>query len=251
MISQEATDGRDGAVTVVTLDRPRGNALDAEALDLLVASVEDAARDPACSAVVIRSAGPHFCAGWDTGGFAELGRRSAEELAAELCRVHGLLRRLWEVPAVTVAEVRGMTAGFGIGLLAHVHIAVAAADARFALPEVAHGIAPAGVLVDLARTLPAKAVLDLVLTGEPVTADRARELGLVSRVVEPDALGAEAARLAGAIAGHPRSGVVRALEGYRRLAAAPPGAELASAAASAAFSVKEAMAAPRPEGKAR
>ena len=252
MVSQKVLVRRGGAVAEVTLNRPsRGNAVDTEMLELLVASVTDVANDPGCAVVVIGSAGDHFSSGWDTAGFAELGRRSAEELAAELCDVHRLLEELWAVPAVTVAGVQGMAAGFGLGLLAHVHVAIAAADARFALPEVRHGIAPAGVLVDLARVLPAKAVLDLTLTGEPVTAERARELGLVSRVVEPDALGAEVERLAGVIAGHPASGVTRALESHRRITAAPSGGALEAAAASAAFSVKQAMAARRPEGNDR
>ncbi|ROO85794.1 methylglutaconyl-CoA hydratase [Actinocorallia herbida] len=240
---------RRGAVAVVVVDRAeRGNAMDTATLEALVGAVEEAAADPECAVVVVRPAGRHFCAGWDTSAFPDLARASAEDLAAELRGVHAALDRLWRVPAVTVAEVKGMTAGFGLGLLAHLHLAVAAADARFALPEVGHGIAPAGVLVDLARALPPKAALDLVLTGEPVGADRARELGLVSRVVAPEALEAETARLAGVVAGHPASGTGRALVSYRRATSVSVEAAVAAAAMDAAFSVREAMAARRPEG---
>lgn len=238
---------RDGAVASVVLARPdRGNALDAAMLDALVRAVEETAAE--CAVVVVRGEGRHFCAGWDTGGFAELGRGEAEVLAAELRAVHAALGRLWRVPAVTVAQVSGMTAGFGIGLLAHLHLAVAADDARFALPEVGHGIAPAGVLVDLARALPAKAALDLLLTGEAVGAERARELGLVSRVVAREQLATETARVAALVAGHPSSGTGRALESFRRATAESVEARVAAAAMDAAFSVREAMAARRPEG---
>jgi enoyl-CoA hydratase/carnithine racemase len=84
---------------------------------------------------------------------------------------------------VTVAEVQGDAAGFGVGVLAACDVAVAVADAKFYFPEVAIGLAPALVLAWLPRKIGERQAFWLTATGEKITAARAAELGLLNGVV--------------------------------------------------------------------
>jgi enoyl-CoA hydratase/carnithine racemase len=116
-----------------------------------------------------------------------------------------------------IGAVRGWCLGRGLFyLLRLTDIRICTPDARFGLPEIAYGMGGMGGTMQLARHLPASAAYELALTGEPVGADDALRLGLVSRIVEPDALVDEARRVAGLIARHPSLAVRTEMEAMRR-----------------------------------
>ena len=127
----------------------------------------------------VRSIGEAFCLGRERGGTSTapgIIRGEAETLAA-------VTRAFRNSRLVTVAEVQGDAAGFGVGILAACDVAVAVADARIFFPEVGIGLAPALVLAWLPRKIGERQAFWLTATGEKITAARAVELGLLNAVV--------------------------------------------------------------------
>ncbi|NMH78151.1 enoyl-CoA hydratase/isomerase family protein [Pseudonocardia xinjiangensis] len=140
---------------------------------------------PPAGAHVLRlwANGPAFCLGRERAG------TTPAALHAETQVLVGLQRALRRTPLVTVAEVQGDAAGFGVGLLAACDVAVAAAEARFWFPEIGIGLAPALVLAWLPKVVGERQAFWLTATGEKITAARAAELGLLNAVVSgPDDL---------------------------------------------------------------
>jgi enoyl-CoA hydratase len=181
---------RVGAVLVATLNRPEvRNALNPALMDGLTAVLRAADADPDVRAIVLTGAGPVFCAGLDLkafgagGGFRGLHWYYRDGIATPL-----------------VAAVNGAALGGGFELLLPCDLVVAAQEARFGVPEVTRGLFPAGGATMLSVRVPLVFALELGLTGDLVTAARAREIGLVNRVVPADRVLAEALALAGRIA---------------------------------------------------
>jgi enoyl-CoA hydratase/carnithine racemase len=133
---------------------------------------------PPAGAHVLRlwANGPAFCLGRERAG------ATPADLHAETQVLVGLQRALRRTPLVTVAEVQGDAAGFGVGLLAACDVAVAAAEARFSFPEIGIGLAPALVLAWLPKVVGERQAFWLTATGEKITAARAVELGLLNAV---------------------------------------------------------------------
>jgi enoyl-CoA hydratase/carnithine racemase len=224
----------------VTIDNAaKRNAFDLALLTEFVDTVTAQANRADCTVIVVRAVGPHFCAGWDVTDFDRLRRAGARQVAAELRHTAELLDGLWAVPAVTVAAVRGSVAGFGVGLLARMHLAVASTTTSVMLPEARFGIAAGGVLVDVAALMPAKVALDLLLSAAPIGAEAAQRVGLVSRVVPDDRLDEEAEALARTIAKHPGDAVATMLETFRRAQGLCRAAAVEAAAEAAARTIAE------------
>jgi methylglutaconyl-CoA hydratase len=120
--------------------------------------------------------GPAFCLGRERAG------TTPADLHAETQVLVGVQRALRRTPLVTVAEVQGDAAGFGVGLLAACDVAVATAEARFWFPEIGIGLAPALVLAWLPKVVGERQAFWLTATGEKITATRAVELGLLNAV---------------------------------------------------------------------
>ncbi|ELP63513.1 enoyl-CoA hydratase/isomerase family protein [Streptomyces turgidiscabies] len=198
----------------VEMCRGAGNAIDlAMARGLL-----DAAREcekARARAVLLTGRGRSFCVGGDLKEFATL---SGERLAAHLTDVtdalHGALRILAGLDAPLVAAVQGAVAGAGLGLATAADVSLAASDARFTAAYTAIGYTPdAGTSWSLPRLVGPRRAMDLLLTNRRVPAPEALEMGLVSRVVEPERLYEEAVEVAGALA----RGATRAYGVSRRL----------------------------------
>ena len=171
----EVTDG----LATITLDAPEArNVLTGESLAALSQALDDAAFDPAVRVVVLTATGRAFCAGADLRG---TGGQAADFTA----RYTGLLARLLDHPKPTIARVQGHVAGGGNGLVAGCDLSVAVAEARFAFSEVRVGAVPAIVSVVALQRMPRTQAIELFLTGERVSAQRALEAGLLTRVV-PD-----------------------------------------------------------------
>jgi enoyl-CoA hydratase/carnithine racemase len=188
----------DRGIVRLTLNRPeKRNALSFELLGQLEGAIEAIAADTSARVVVLGARGPAFCSGHD---LAEMvGRSEAEyrELFALCSRVMLGLRRL---PQPVIARVQGVATAAGCQLVAACDLAVAAEEATFATPGVKIGLFCTTPMVPLVRAIPAKAAMEMLLTGAPILARRALELGLINRVVRIEELDPTIQALAGTIA---------------------------------------------------
>lgn len=198
LLIEDAPDGVEG-VRLLTLNRPkRRNALSPELVRTLALALRAADTDEDVRAVVITGAGEKaFSAGGDLGapaGDGFLGMHEERGAFAELLKT---FRRL-KTP--TVAAVNGMALGGGFGLVLACDLAVASSEASLGTPEIKRGLFPMMIGRLVYETLPRKAANELVLFGECIDAERAREIGAVNRVVAPGEVRAAALKLAGRIA---------------------------------------------------
>jgi 2-(1,2-epoxy-1,2-dihydrophenyl)acetyl-CoA isomerase len=197
----EVADG----VARLTLNRPDdSNVIDlelAQALADATASLVDATD---VRVVLLRGAGPRFCAGGDVRAFAAAGDALDELLGTVLDALHRAVSDLADLEAPVVAAVQGSAAGGGLSLVAGADLVVAAASARFVLAYTAIGLVPdGGGTWYLARLLGLRRATELALTNRVLDAHEALEWGLVNRVVDDDQLGAEADRLVTELAAGP------------------------------------------------
>ena len=164
---------QDGVI-LLELDRPPDNLWSIELCRRFIETLRNP--PPGAHILRLRSAGKVFCMGRDREG------TSAGELRDEAQVLVGLHRALRETSLVTLAEVQGDAAGFGVGILASCDVAVAAAGVSLSFPEVTIDLAPSVVLAWLARAIGERQAFWLTATGEAITAARAQELGLLNAV---------------------------------------------------------------------
>ena len=186
--TQQLEDG----ITSVTLNRPaKRNALNADLMEACATAFEALAQDRTQRVIVLRGEGPVFCAGLDLEeAFAP---DNAERTARLVAR---LLRAVYQVPQVTIAAVHGAAIAGGAGLMSACDVVVATPDARIGYPEVRRGLVAALVMTLLHRQVRERDARELLLLGDLISAERARELGLVSRVVAAGKLMDESVALA-------------------------------------------------------
>jgi enoyl-CoA hydratase/carnithine racemase len=182
-------------VVEVDLVRPPDNAFTVE---MCRALSELLARPPADAHVLrLRGGGEVFCRGRDR---SPNGTKAARATVAALTTV---TRGLSETSLVTVAEVDGDAAGFGVGLVALCDVSVASTRSRFWFPEASRGLAPALVLSWLPRLLGRRHAFWLTATGSVLDAVQAQELGLVNFVTEPGSLSGRTDEVVAALLQHP------------------------------------------------
>jgi enoyl-CoA hydratase/carnithine racemase len=183
----------DAGVAKVFLDRPaKANALDSELLGHLAAALEGLASDADLRAVVLGGHGKSFCGGADIGELRSLDAATAREFIGRVHRVCTAVRRL---PVPVVARLHGAVIGAGLELAASCDLRIAAEGARFAMPEVRLGIPSVVEAALLPRLVGSGRAAWLVLTGEAIDAQRAREWGLVEEVCAAGELGAAVSRI--------------------------------------------------------
>ena len=189
---------RDGSLAFVTLNRPeRRNALSLETLQELIDVFRGIAEDPAVRVAVLRANGPAFSAGHDIGEMT--GREDAfYRQLFEVCTQ--LMETIQSIPQPVIASVHGMATAAGCQLAASCDLVVAAAEAKFATPGVKIGLFCSTPMVALSRAVGAKKAMEMLLTGEAISAADALAAGLVSRVVPAAELEATVRALAGRIA---------------------------------------------------
>ena len=234
MVAHSVHTAASGGIARVEFDNSaRGNAFTEPALVDLVTALEDAAARSETAVVRLHMAGRHFCAGWDTADFGRLSSAPADDVTESLRHNDRLLARIRALPVPVVAAVHGRVAGFGVGLLAHLHVPLAAHDATLALPEVSFGISPGGVLHTLLRRVPRPAAELLALSGTVVDAGAMLRWGLVAAVEQVSEVDAAADAVTDAVAAHSPD-VVRSIRGAveATLAAGSPEPAYAVAAAS-------------------
>ncbi|HEY5036851.1 MAG TPA: enoyl-CoA hydratase-related protein [Chthoniobacterales bacterium] len=182
-------------VTTLTLNRPeRRNALTIELMNELVTAVEAASADANQRILILRGAGKAFCAGLDLNETAitERAHESAELVAKPLLA-------LSETRLITIAQVHGAAVAGGAGLMSACDFVVAAERTKIGYPEAKRGLVAGLVMTFLRRQLRERDIRELLFTGDLITAERAREIGLVNRVVPPNELENEVQKLVSAI----------------------------------------------------
>ncbi|MFD0322847.1 enoyl-CoA hydratase/isomerase family protein [Lysobacter gummosus] len=185
-----------GAVRQISVNRPdKLNALNAATLDALLAAFEAAAADPAVRAVVLTGAGPKaFVAGADISEMNALTPVQGRDFSL---RGQKLMRRIEKMPKPVIAMINGFALGGGLELAMGCHLRLAADSAKIGQPEINLGLIPGfGGTQRLLRLAGRAATLELCLLGAPIDAARAKELGIVNRVVATAELEAETFKLA-------------------------------------------------------
>lgn len=188
---------RDGPLTFVTLNRPeRRNALSLEVLQELIATFR-AIGDSDARVAVLRANGPAFSAGHDISemvGKDDAWYRNLFDVCTQLMEL------IQSIPQPVIAQVHAIATAAGCQLVATCDIVVAASEARFATPGVKIGLFCSTPMVALSRAVGAKKAMEMLLTGEPISAQEALAAGLASRVVPATELDGTVRQLAGRIA---------------------------------------------------
>lgn len=193
-----------GGLRVLTLNRPtQRNGLSIALMDRLLSAVNAAADDPETRAVVIRAEGPVFCAGHDLKELTEA--RAAPDrgrafFSGAMAKCSDMMQSIVRCPKPVIAEVHAMATAAGCQLVASCDLAVASEEAKFATPGVNIGLFCSTPMVALSRNIGRKHAMEMLLTGEPVGARRAAEIGLVNSVVPAEELNAAAMALARKVA---------------------------------------------------
>jgi enoyl-CoA hydratase/carnithine racemase len=193
---------REGGTVFLTLNRPgQFNSLSEEMLAALLATVQRLAADTTVRVVVLGGAGKAFCAGHDLKQMkANPDIDYYRRLFAECSK---LMLAIQKMPQPVIARVHGIATAAGCQLVAMCDLAVAASDARFAVSGINVGLFCSTPSVALSRNVDRKRAFEMLVTGDFIDAVTARERGLVNRVVPPEQLDAEIAKLAGSITAKP------------------------------------------------
>jgi methylglutaconyl-CoA hydratase len=179
-------------ITVVTLNRPeRRNALTLELLTQLCAAIKVASDEPQNRVVVLRGAGAAFCTGLD---LKEAADQSKVHATAEM--VANTLIAISQTHLVTIAAVHGAAVAGGAGIMSACDFVVAAERTKIGYPEVRRGLVAGLVMTFLRRQVGERNMRELLLGSELIYAERAKEIGLVNRVVPQNDLMNEALKFA-------------------------------------------------------
>jgi enoyl-CoA hydratase/carnithine racemase len=196
---------RDGPVGWLLFDRPEvGNAIDARMFDDLEAAWSELERDPGVRAIVTTGNGKAFQTGLDVAQLA--GDKAALRKSSRQTRDAELRMTAWQcgVTKPVITAVNGVCAGGGLHFVADADIVIAAGNATFLDPHVSVGQVSAFETIGLAKKAPMESILRMALLGrhERMSAERARQLGIVSEVVDRDRLRDRAQELGEAVAAH-------------------------------------------------
>jgi enoyl-CoA hydratase/carnithine racemase len=188
----------DGAVALITMNRPKKrNALSLNHMRELISCLKAIGEAREAQVVILRGAGPSFCAGHDLSEM--IGRDPAfyRGLFDVCCE---LMETIQAIPQPVIAQVHGVATAAGCQLAATCDLVVASEDARFATPGVKIGLFCSTPMVAVSRAIGQKKAMEMLLTGEFISAEEALAEGLVNKVVPTENLEAETRALADKIA---------------------------------------------------
>lgn len=199
----------DRGVLTLTLNRPHTfNALSEEMLRALQAAVDAAASDNSLRVVVLASTGKAFCPGHNLKEMIAQPEDVALAYYQQLfARCSRFMLSLQNLPVPVIARVQGLATAAGCQLVAQCDLAVAVADASFATSGIHYGLFCATPSVPLTRNIGAKQAMEMLLTGDFITAQQALDRGLVNRIASADRLDAEVESLVASILDKPRVAV--------------------------------------------
>jgi enoyl-CoA hydratase/carnithine racemase len=209
----------DGAVATLVINRPPANTLTPELLAELAAVVQQVAQDDAVKVVLLTGTGRFFIAGADIRLLASISSsREGETIALQ---GQAILNQIEALEKPVIAAINGICLGGGLELAMCCHIRLAAEGSRLGQPEIDLGIMPGfGGTQRLPRIVGQSKALELILTGDPISAQEAKAIGLVSQVVAPEDLLRQAQGLAQKIASKAQIALRASLRAIRQGVAA-------------------------------
>ena len=188
----------DGAMTHVTMNRPgKRNALSLAHMQELIDCLKSVGESKEAQIVVLGGNGPAFCAGHDLSEMVGRDPEFYRHLFGVCCE---LMETIQAIPQPVIARVHGVATAAGCQLAATCDLVVAAEEARFATPGVKIGLFCSTPMVALSRAVGQKKAMEMLLTGDFISAEEALAEGLVNKVVPSEELEAETQKLAGKIA---------------------------------------------------
>ena len=192
------------------------NAISLEAIELFLQYLDEAEKDKNVRVVLITGSGDRaFCSGADLGGAVDGKIQQGFKSYAQL------ITRLSGYPKPVVARVNGACMAGGMGLMLACDIVVAKTDAKFGTPEVNVGLWPMMIGALIYRNVQRKKAMEMILLGERFTAEQALGMGLVTRVVPPDALDQEIAQILDSLAAKSPIGMKIGKEAFYAMADMP------------------------------
>ena len=209
----EQRDAR-GVVTL-TMNRPESfNSLSEEMLAALQSALDRLAGDESLRAVVLAATGKAFCAGHH---LKEMIARPEQAYYQDLfARCSRMMLAIQALPVPVIARVQGIATAAGCQLVAQCDLAVASTEARFAVSGINFGLFCATPSVPLLRNVPAKQAMEMLVTGDFITAAEAQARGLVNHAVAPDQVDAEIGKLLASIVAKPRLALAMGKELFYR-----------------------------------
>jgi methylglutaconyl-CoA hydratase len=190
---------QESSVATITLNRPdKRNAISTQMIEELLAVLSEI-ESTSARAVILTGSGTAFCSGMDLDGLRGLAQQSPTQNIEDSHRMARMFRRIWSFPKPLIAAVNGAAIAGGCGIATLCDFTLAIPDARFGYTEVRIGFIPAIVSVFLVRQIGDKRARDLLLTGRILTAEEAKQLGLVTHIVEPNLLVSSARLLAASL----------------------------------------------------
>jgi enoyl-CoA hydratase/carnithine racemase len=187
-----------GPIGILTLARPeKVNALSRNMIAEISSLLPEVAADASVRVLIVRADGKHFCAGHD---LSEMTGVSAAQGQSLFDACGKMMAMLHDLPQPVIAQVQGVATAAGCQLVAWCDLAVADTGARFATPGVRIGLFCTTPMVAITRAIGRKAAMEMLLTGRFFSAEEARALGLVNRVVPAEALASTTEAMAGQIA---------------------------------------------------
>jgi len=209
VLLREDSDG----IATLTMNRPQQmNLLTSGMLAALQDAFDSIQNSPQIRVVILAAAGKGFCAGHDLKEIRALGEQP--KIAGLFVQCSRMMASIQNLPQPVIAKVQGAAAAAGAQLVAQCDLAVASEAAKFVTSGVSWGFFCSTPGVAIGRNLQRKHAMEMLLTGEPISAQRALEWGLVNRVVAAGALDAETIALARTIASKPRSTVAAGKRGF-------------------------------------
>lgn len=191
-LTQISVEVEQGSILCVTLNRPeKCNALNIRLLEELCHTVEKAPSKKGIRVILLRGEGKVFCAGLD---LKEAMDHSISHHSAEL--IARLLRSIYLSPLFTIAAIHGAAVAGGAGLMSACDYIVAAKGTTIAYPETRRGLVPGLVMTILRRQVSERRIREMVLLAENISPERALDLGIINKVVEPEDLMKESLEIA-------------------------------------------------------
>jgi len=202
-------------VVTLTLNRPHAfNALSETLLRALHRELDAIARDESVRVVILAGEGKAFCAGHDLKEMRAA--PSLEYYEGLFAQCSDMMLAIQRLPVPVIARVQGIATAAGCQLVAMCDLAVASSAAKFAVSGVNLGLFCSAPGVALSRNVLRKAAFEMLMTGEFISAEKAKERGLINRVAEPDQLDAEVETLVASIVAKPRIAVAMGKEFFYR-----------------------------------
>ena len=181
MLDKAIVQTYDEGIAILTLNNPdRRNVLSMEVLEALQDTLLSISLDPDVHVVIIKSTGPVFSSGHDLKQLIN-GSTESQEMLFAACT--GVMTSIRNLPQPVIAQVQGLATAAGCQLVATCDLAIASSDASFATPGVQIGLFCTTPGVAVSRAIGTKKTMEMLLTGQPISADDAVEVGLINRVV--------------------------------------------------------------------